>query len=659
MDTLERFQAEGTLVHDDRPAWPSRAAGLHAETLRTGLVLFALLTVWAFCNPFFGTDRGGLIYSARALADLDPDGIGRDIMFRFDGQSSFTVFTIGLRTLTRLVGASSVTMLISAAAVLTGFCGAVAMAATAATGPARILALVFAATLPTDYGGFRLFSYAEAAATPRPFAEALVLCALAALVCRRTIPAVLLIGAALVVHPIMALPGLVIIAIWSAIEDRRWLIVWLAVAVCGIGAVALGLAPFDRVGAVVDPEWRGILAARNPHLFPSLWPDGWIGRDAARTATLLVAATIVPNPVRRLFLLSLGVGALGLAAGYWLAGSLGSLAIVQAQTWRMMWIVYALASTAAAVCVLDLWPRGGTARIVLILLALVWIYADSDLFAVVFGIAAVGLHRRLRPESYPVSPALLRCALVILGGLGLMGLVQTQFAFHDLFAAAPAALKNDARRTIATLYDYMPLAIVAAIVSLLPLPRLSTPILAVVAATGALVVVGCWDQRSAADVGFDSGQGAPALERIVAGRPGEIYWIDGGRETWSWLHRPQWLSAVQGAGLVFSRDLALVYQARANRAIAYGLADDDILTPLTEPHEAHIPTLAPAAVAAFCALPNAPAWIVAPLVGTTPLPAGVAGTEWIAPTEKLEPLERGHGIVWERLSRYAVVPCAR
>lgn len=627
--------------------------------VRPTLVLAALLILWACCNPFFATDRGSLIYAARALADLDPAGVGRDMMFRYDGQSAFTIFTGLFRALTEALGPSRATMLLSVASLVAGFVGAVVIATALFKGRTRYLAIAFAAVLPAYYGGYRLFSYAEVAATPRPFAEALVLCGLAALVKRKhRLAAILIFGAALL-HPIMALPGVAVLTIWMALEDRRWIVAVLILAAVIALAAAAGMAPFTRLDTVIDPEWRAVLVQRNPHLFPNLWPSGWIGRMAARTATLLIAARLVEGPTRRLLLLVLAVGFAGFAVAYLLNERFAILLVVQAQTWRTMWVVFALAAAAAAICVVDLWPRGGTARLTLALLAVAWIYADNDLFAVIIGTIAVGLHVVLDPEDHAISPMLLRCALSILAVLGVIGLVHTQTAFHHVFGDAPVALKDNARRTIALSYDYMPLAVVAALAATLGRHRATMSAIGFMVAFGAVMLVTSWDQRSDADAFIDLGAGVPDLEARVAARQGEIYWIDGDRETWSWLHRPQWLSVVQGAGIVFSRDIAIRYSQRARRAIDLGLADDDILTPLEAPHASHIPSLAPGRVADFCAKVDAPAWIIAPLVGSTHLAAGIAASEWTAPVEKLVPLEQDDHIVWQRLSRYAIVPCAK
>ena len=203
-------------------------------------------------------------------------------MFVHDGQSGFTLFTALFRALAETIGLSQASMLIAAAAVAFAFLGAVVVASAIATGPTRWLIVAFAAALPAQYGGYKLFSYAEVAATPRPFAEALVLCGIAALLHRRHATAITLMAVAALMHPIMAASGLALLAVWLIVEDRRWLapvaIVLITVAI----AAAAGIAPFDRLTTIVDPAWTEILRGRNPQLFPSLWLDGWIGRLTVR-----------------------------------------------------------------------------------------------------------------------------------------------------------------------------------------------------------------------------------------------------------------------------------------------------------------------------------------------------------------------------------------
>ena len=619
----------------------------------------ALLVFWAFCNPYYAVDASNLIYAARAFADLDPAGVGRDVMFLNDGQSGFTVFTWIMRELAAGLGLARASWLVSVAAMLAGFAAAFVLASTIGRGRTRYLIVVFAAALPAEYGGYKLFSYAEVAATPRPFAEALVLCGLAALVGRRPALATILVALAAALHPIMAASGAAVLVLWLAMDDRRWLAVFGVLVLAVVVLAICAIPPFDRLGTIVDPQWAAILKARNPHLFPSLWPAGWIGRAAARIATLVIAANLAPARVRRLFLLTVVVGLSGFAAAYLLDERVGSLLVLQVQTWRMMWLVFALATAGAAICVIELWSRGGTARIALGFLALAWVYADVDVAAAVFALVAVGVFYALDPNDYAAFKTPIAWVVATIAAWVCYGLLQTQLDMLGVTSNAPDGLAGEARRTIAQAFDYVPVAAIVAVWAVRGAPRIGPLSLGVAAAIGGLVLFGGWDQRSAANIYFDSGGGAPDLARLVATRPGEVYWIDGGRKAWWWLHRPQWLSPIQGAGIVFSRNLALIYKARAARAIAAGLADPAVMAPLAAPSAARPAVITQAALAPFCAEPDAPAWIIAPLVEGSRPRANVYWTAWTAPITELEPIAGDGGYLWRQVSRYAVIACAK
>ena len=640
---------------------PSLPAGTISRGLRGAVqvlgtrecaILGALFVLWALCNPYYGVDASNLIYQGRALADLDPNGVGRDTMFVHDGQSGFTIFTTLFRWLAQAIGLSSASKLVAAAAVASAFFGATVLASALSQGPTRWLIVAFAASLPAQYGGYKIFAYAETAATPRPFAEALVLCGIAALLHRRHVAAIALMSLAALLHPIMAASGVAVLAVWLALEDRRWLV---PIALAGVAVVVLaaaGIAPFDRLAVVIDPDWADIIKDRTPQLFPSLWLDGWIGRLTVRVATLLIAAVLAPPRVRRLFLLTVLVGLAGLAAASLLGERAGSLIVLQAQTWRLAWIVFALATAAAAMATIELWRRGGTSRVALGLLALAWAFADDGGLACLPALVAVGIVVAIDPRRYAAAARWLDVVFVALVAWALYGLARTEWA---ILAAPgiPHGLVGELRRESASALDYTPLAFAGAAFALAGRPRLGTRSIRALAAVGAVLVAVTWDQRSASNAYYDSGAGAPDLEQRLAGRPGEVYWIDGVRQTWWWLHRPQWLAPIQGAGMVFSRELAMIYKDRAARAIEAGLADRGQLAPLA-PSDARPLQITGAGLAAFCAAADAPAWIIAPLDGPLALPDSLARTEWTAPIAELRPVDH----IWRPVSRFAIMPCA-
>ena len=50
--------------------------------------------VFVLSRPYRGIIQDAHIYMGRALADLDPNGVGRDLMFVHDGQFGFSLFRL-------------------------------------------------------------------------------------------------------------------------------------------------------------------------------------------------------------------------------------------------------------------------------------------------------------------------------------------------------------------------------------------------------------------------------------------------------------------------------------------------------------------------------------------------------------------------------------
>lgn len=615
----------------------------------------ALLVIWLLCHPYFGNNRGSLIYSARALADLDPGGVGRDAMFRLDGQSGFTIFTPIFRALTEAFGVAQATMGVALAATLLFFAAAVTLAWRMAEGRTRYAIVVFIAALPSYYGGYQIFRFAEASATPRPFAEAFVLFGVAALLANRRVLALLCMGVAASLHPIMALPGVALAAIWLMLEDRRWLWAGLAGGAVIVGAVVAGVPPLDRIATVIDKEWLSILIERNPHLFPGLWRDGWAGRQATEIAILLTAASVAGPRLRNLFLITLAVGVAGFLAAYLLGEKMELLLVIQAQTWRMMWLIFAIGSAAAAVAAVQLWKGDYAARLTLMFLALAVVFQAFDWAGVAFAATALVLRFGLSREMASFSPRGFWFTFSLGSALALAGLIFVQWAMRAYLAPVPADIIDDMRRTLTVSYDFTLFAVIAGAWAAGDWRISNRAAIAAAAFVGAFFAYTSWDRRSDEGRFTDMTGQLADLQRLMASRPGEVYWINGVRENWSWLGRPHWISAIQGASIVFSRDLAMQYRDRARRVIAAGLADDEIVTPLTEPHLHELPPPDPEKLTAFCRAPDAPAWIVRPLENGQHTRHGEI--EWTAPAEKIEILDKNGSLDWRRVSRYALIPC--
>ena len=634
---------------------PVRDAGLQSATLRTGLIICALLAFWLLCHPYFGNMRGSLIYTARALADLDPGGVGRDAMFQMDGQSGYTIFRPLFASLTAALGAPAATMATALAASLFFFAAAVALAWRLAEGRTRYLIIILMATLPSFYGGFRAFAFAEASATPRPFAEALVLFGLVALLAKRLPVAFACMALAAAFHPIMALAGIAVLAIWTLMDDRRWLWAWIGIGSLALMAAAAGIAPFDRIIQPIDAQWLEILVTRSPLLFPDLWAAKSVGRIVAKSSALLIAASFAPPQTRKLFMIVVLVGASGIIAAHILGDRLHLLLAIQAQTWRFLWIVSALGSAAAALCVVELWSRDQISRLTLVFLGLSLVLSQYGIVSSAFAATALALRFGLTGATIAVPNAAFWGIIAIAACLLLFGVGFAHYQIHQALSLVPADMAGKVAVALGAPIDLTLVAVAAAIwvVAIRWRPPLWS--IAGVAAVAAIFVAFSWDRRSEESAFTDRTPPLRDLQQALASRPGEIYWVNGIREPWSWAGRPAWVSAVQGASVVFSRDLAMQFYQRSQRVIAAGLGDDELLTPLTAPHLQKSPPVLRERVRAFCGERDAPAWIVLPLAEGEHAAAGE--TEWTAPVERIQILDSDGLIDWQSLRRYALIPC--
>jgi hypothetical protein len=91
-------------------------------------------------------------------------------------------------------------------------------------------------------------------------------------------------------------------------------------------------------------------------------------------------------------------------------------------------------------------------------------------------------------------------------------------------------------------------------------------------------------------------------------------WLGGNQEAWYWAGRPNWAAGVQGMAIIFSRELTFTWFERMGALIERGWLTDGgtISRALSKPDPVY-PDLSPERRAPFCARPDAPAWILAPI----------------------------------------------
>lgn len=626
----------------------------------------SLLPLMLLLHPYSGLVQDARIYIGRGIADRDPGGVGRDVLFAHDGQTGFSL--IG-----KIVDASLVVMGPGASAMALAFAGSVlwflsaaALARALTGGRAAWAVAVCIGALPTVYGAFGVFNCAEAIATPRVFAQAAVLGGLAALTIGRRGIGVVLLAVALAIHPLIALPGVAVGAALLVRHDRRWLA---AIAASAIGIAAAAVAGMPLAGRLFQPMddvWLTILRQRSTYLFPSLWPAWSFGSIACQATAVIIASTISPSRVRALLLATLGVSASGLAVSWLFGDVLASTLVVQLQPWRALWLLAVVGNASLALAAVGLWRRGPEASLGLAPLALAWLWSDNLALAVsLSALTLLWLASLLRNAVPPVS------RVVLLASVGAVATVVLLTTFDNvsmvlmLFRSATEEGGRVAWPMVVRLQVQTPFVVAGALaLALIPIGRIP----AAFARHGRIAAAACvcafavaawvWDGRTPDRMAAERVDSGPTLRAAVGATPGEVLWIDEESESWFELGRPSFLNSAQAGPILFSRDLALEWSARVHLLLDLGMARPENAAPWGSVRSTAADLVFGAdAVGRFCADGRHPAALVAPGDLRASAPAGVPVQLW-RPPEAIHRLAIGQrGFHWQNASVFTVIRC--
>ena len=628
--------------------------GLRAKDF-SPIPLIAFL-VFALGRPYRGIIQDPQLYMARAVADLDPSGVGRDLMFVHDGQFGFSLFRFGARAMVALWGPAMTGEVLAIVAALAWFFAARALARQFAGGGAAWVVVIFAVLLPNAYGAPYPFGFAELKAIPRPFAEAFVLAGLAALVARRDVVCLCCLVAAALLHPIMALAGFGVFIAVLGLEDKRWFWFCGCAGALAILGGALGLPMMDRLFMAVDPSLRSLYELRNAYLFPSLWPIESFPPLIVQTVTIAIAATLQHGRARRVLAATIVVGLGGIAIAAIFGDWLWSLLVVQVQPWRTAWLMAAAGAMALGICAVELWRRGPLGRMVLALLVLCWSFNTALEVTGPAAILALSLHFGAKWFAPSLKPQYILATWMLTIVIATIWNIR-HFAYLWEFAvAAPAG------------YDNINFFFVRQILAI-PVCALSVYFVIVKPHIGPLVQKGCaivllaaffclWDRRPPALLLLVERGAPPDILRLIDQRQGEVLWIDGPAEAWYTLGRPQWASALQGNPIIFSSTLAAEWRSRTQFLMDLRLADQKSFAALSPPLSADKALLSQEGVRQLCAREDAPAWIIAPLEHGKEPPAGVEMKLWRLPEPQFQ-LTKGDGnYIWRRIDAFGFIGCA-
>jgi len=532
-----------------------------------GLPAILVGVLWALRHQYAGISGDAQLYAFQALARLHP-ALATDLSLQNTSQDDYTLFTTCYAALIDLLDVRPAALVLWISCSL-GLLIAAWFALRALAGrEISSLSVALLATTVGSYGAATVFRYDEDYFTARSLAETLVLVALAChLRGRRFLAFGLAIGA-LAIHPLMALPG-VLLLLCLSVSTRVAVAGALAgvLATLGFACAPLIRPEFGKFVTVVDPAWAAIVRERSQFLFLQLWSvRDWELNARPFLALGLSHAVVTAAPVRRLSLAAMLVGGAGLILAL-LASTVGPVAILlQGQAWRWVWITSLVSVLLVVPTGARLWSDEKCGPLCLVLWLSAWCCGGAVAIGCLLSVAAIWCGRarlaarlgfRLHWLAAGAAIAILIWTIVTAGTIVAGPLVGPSFGY-------PASHR------LRSLFDLgVPGMLLILAVFWLPTskprawmaPALAAGLLAILVA----VLPSSFPQRS--QVGSPGEIREFADWRALIPPTATVYvpaFKDAGGFVWFTLGRPAYLSTDQSAGVVFSRRTALEIQRRSN-----------------------------------------------------------------------------------------------
>lgn len=313
------------------------------SAMQHGFAVLALtllmVCIWSVTHHYHDLSADAALYAVRALAKLQP-WFAHDIYLQYASLDGYTVFTWFYAKLIAAAGlhqAERALYVVCSAWFLAAAWALMRRLSDSFTAWLSVLLLVI---LVGRYGSYNVFRFAEEFLTARSLAEAMVVTAIAFFYGGARRWALAIAAGALFIHPLMALPGLLLLlCLWAGarigiVGALGGILITVLLAV-GVRLAAQATGPF----ALMDATWLAVVVERSQFLFLQMWRLSDWAINALPFATLGLTLLVVPDQrMRQLAFAAMLVGASGLIVAF-LAGTIGPAAILlQGQPWRWVWI---------------------------------------------------------------------------------------------------------------------------------------------------------------------------------------------------------------------------------------------------------------------------------------------------------------------------------
>jgi hypothetical protein len=326
------------------------------NVIKNCIFLLVLIAAWLLTHPYYGIWHDSILYTGQALLKIYPEIYSKDLFFAYGSQESFTIFSKIYAVFIQFFGIANAAKILLIIGHAIWLLGCILLARLLGYPKAWFFLIVLIA-MPGFYGHAYIFSYGEPFLTARTFGEAFTLLGIGVFFHQNYVLGFFFLICALLVHPLIAMPGfffLLLVILWGR---WFWLIAALLIGISGLLLLAwLGVEPASRLFRVMNDEWYVVALHRNNYVFLVNWELDEILTSIFFACVLLHAAKLTQdNRLRQIFQSIFLVGLAGIAVSLIGGDCLHSALIIQLQLWRSLWLVQVFAWMAWVVLCVELW----------------------------------------------------------------------------------------------------------------------------------------------------------------------------------------------------------------------------------------------------------------------------------------------------------------
>lgn len=536
--------------------------------------LLALLVLESLANPYDGFIHDARLYTLQALSYLHPGRYRQDLYFLFGSQDAYTVFSPVFAQFIKLFGVNNGTFFFYCIS-KSIFLGSVLFFFRRFTRD-NLLALIAGVLISASDIHYIFFEVNESFLTPRLIGQGLSVLALSFGVAWQSKPlsygniisAVFLMSVAALFHPIMSLGvGITMVFLWIFQKEWRGLIAGgaaIGIIACVIYTMKSGNTTFVTFNplAEFDGIWRKIVFERCPYLFPCEWSRyEWLTISASLLVSMGAFSFLTVNQ-QRVIVAIVFTTCFAISSSLFFTYMTDLVLPVQLQFWRSFWLLRLINPLICTIWAYNLWrSRSFFKKLAALLVAIPALMGDGGItgyegLLVIVAIGLVSVPEKFGDNfSIPAQNILIgiTTSLILLP----LPLILLNFhTYNNLMQWHTAILW-----CMSVLGPLWPVFIILSLFLILivsPNIKAQGLVLGVV-----FLLLGITDINRSFLYSPIKRRAVKDIEKFIA--PGSLV-LQGNELSveyiWFNLDSASYWSKIQGAGIVFNRDLALEYKKR-------------------------------------------------------------------------------------------------